>query len=58
MKLNEVYFSLGNVINHFLDKTYQEISFKCQLNTVLCKSGKILSDLHMSRVILFQKCQV
>ena len=31
-----IYFSSGNVINHFLDKTYQEINFKCQLNSVLC----------------------
>ena len=54
MKLNEVYFSSRTVITHFLDKPYQEISFKSHLNRVLpCKQGKILSDLHMFRVILF-----
>ena len=38
MKLNEVHFSLGTVINHFLDKPYQEINFKSHLNNVLrCK---------------------
>ena len=61
MKLYELHFSLGTFpeekqypITHFLDKPYQEINFKNFLNRVLhCKSGKILSDLHMSRVILF-----
>ena len=54
MKLNEVHFSLGTVITPFLDKPYQEINFKSHLNSVLlCKLGKILSDLYMSRVILF-----
>ena len=35
MKLNEVHFSLGPVITHFLDKPYQEIKFKSLLNSVL-----------------------
>ena len=55
MKSNEVHFSLGTVITHFLDKPYQGINFKIHLNSVLpCKEGKILSGLHMSSVILFQ----
>ena len=38
MKLNEVHFSSGIVITHFLDKLYQEIHFKSHLNNVLlCK---------------------
>ena len=38
MKLNEVPFSSGTVIIHFLDKPYQEINFKSPLNSVrLCK---------------------
>ena len=38
MKLNEVHFSMGTVITHFLDKLYQEINFKSHLNSVLpCK---------------------
>ena len=38
MKLNEVYFSLGTAIIHFLDKPYQEIDFKSHLNSaLLCK---------------------
>ena len=38
MKLNEVYFSSGTVLTHFLDKPYQEINFKSHLNNVLpCK---------------------
>ena len=32
MKLNEVRFSSGTVITHFLDKPYQEVNFKCHLN--------------------------
>ena len=54
MKINEVHFSPGLVITHFFDKPYQQINFKSQLNSVLpCKWVKILSDLHMSRVVLF-----
>ena len=38
MKLNEVHFSSGTVITHFLDKPYQEIDLKNHLNSVLlCK---------------------
>ena len=54
MKLNKVHFSLGTVITHFLDKSYQEINFKSHLSSaLLCKWGKRLSDLHIFRVILF-----
>ena len=54
MKLNEVHFSSITVVTQFLDKRYQEINFKSHLDSVLlCKQGKILSDLHMSHVILF-----
>ena len=35
MKLNEVHFSSGAIITHFLDKRYQEINFKSHLNSVL-----------------------
>ena len=38
MKLNEGDVSSGTVIIHFLDKLYQEINFKSQLDSVLlCK---------------------
>ena len=38
MKLNEGHFWSETVINHFLDKHYQEINFKSHLNSViLCK---------------------
>ena len=38
MKLNEGDFSFGTVINHFSDKSYQEINFKSHLKRVpLCK---------------------
>ena len=38
----------------FLDKPYQETNFKSHLISVLlCKYGKILSDLHMSSVLTF-----
>ena len=38
----------------FNDKPYQEINFESHLSSVLlCKQKKILSDLHMSRAILF-----
>ena len=54
MKLNEVHFSSITVFTQFLDKGYQEINFKSHLDSVLlCQKGKILSDLHMSHVILF-----
>ena len=54
MKLNEVNFSSVSVITHFLDTPYQEINFKSHLNTLLlCKSVKIMSDLHISCVIFF-----
>ena len=54
MKLNEVNFSSGTVITHFLDKSYQEINFKSHLKSVLpWKKGKILSGLPMYCVILF-----
>ena len=54
LKLNKVHFSSRTVITHFLDKPCQEINFESHLNGILpCKQGKILSDLHMSRVILF-----
>ena len=54
MKLNEIHVSSGTVITHFLDKPYQEINFKTYLNSVLpCKWGIILSDLHISRLVLF-----
>ena len=54
MNLNEGHFSSGTVIIHFLDKLYQEINFKKHLNSVLlCKQGKMLPDLHISRVIIF-----
>ena len=59
MKLNEVYFSSRTVITHFLDKPYQETNFKSHLNSVLpCKWLKILSDLHMPRMILFHFTQL
>ena len=35
MKQNEVHFSLGTVIIHFLDKPYQEINFKSHFNSAL-----------------------
>ena len=35
MKLDEVHFSLGTVITHFLDKPYQESNVKSHLNSVL-----------------------
>ena len=54
MKVNEVHFSLGTVITHFLDKPDQEINFKSHLNSVLlCEYEKILSDSDISCVILF-----
>ena len=54
MKLNEGHFSSGTVIIHFWDKHYQEINFKSHLNSVLLgKWGKIMPDLHMSRLISF-----
>ena len=54
MKLNEVHFFLETVITHYLHNLYQEIIFKGHLNSaLLCKEGKILSDLHMPRVIAF-----
>ena len=37
MKLNDGHFS-GTVTIHFLDKTYQEITFKSHLNSVLRKN--------------------
>ena len=41
MKLNEVHFSLGTVISHFLDKPCQEINFESHLNSLLpCKKRK------------------
>ena len=41
MKLNEVHFSLGTVISHFLDKPCQEINFESHLNRLLpCKKRK------------------
>ena len=53
MKLNEVHFSPETVITDFLGKPYQKINFKSHLNSELpCKEGKILSDLHMSCVVL------
>ena len=55
MNLKKRHFSLGTAIINFLDKPYQEINFKSHLNSVLlCKQGKTLPDLHMSRFILFQ----
>ena len=54
MKLNEGLFSSGTIVLHFLDKPYQKIDFESHLNSaLLCKYGKMLSDLHISRVILF-----
>ena len=51
MKLNEVHFSLGTVVTHFY---CHSINFKSHFNNVLpCDQGKLLSDLLMSRVILF-----
>ena len=48
MKLNEVNFSLGIVIIHFLNKTYQEIHLKSQLNSVLrFNYGKTFSELQI-----------
>ena len=38
MKLNEVHFSSGTAITHFLDRPYQDINFKSCLNSaVTCK---------------------
>ena len=38
MKLNEGHFSLGAVMIHICDKSYQEKNFKSHLNSVLlCK---------------------
>ena len=54
LKLNKVHFSSRTAITHFLDKPCQEINFESHLNGILpCKQGKKLSNLHMSRVILF-----
>ena len=54
MKLNEGHFSSGTIVLHFLDKPYQEKDFESHLNSALLfKYGKMLSDLHISRVILF-----
>ena len=54
MKLNEVYFFSRIDITHFLHKPYHQINFKSHLNSILLrKEEKILSDLHMSRAILF-----
>ena len=48
MKLNEVNFFWGIVIIHFLNKTYQEIHLKSQLNSVLqFNYGKIFSELQI-----------
>ena len=37
MKLDEVNFSSGTVTTYYLDKTYQEIYFKININSVPCK---------------------
>ena len=43
-----------NCYHPFLNKPYQETNFKSHLNSVLpCKQRKILSNLHMWRLILF-----
>ena len=35
MKLNELHFSSGTVVTHFLGTPYQEISFKSHLNSLV-----------------------
>ena len=42
-------FFFSKTVIYFCDKPYQEINFKCHSNTaILCKLGKMLSDLHTS----------
>ena len=41
MKSNEKNFSLGTVIIHILDKTYQEINFRSPLNSALCLNSTL-----------------
>ena len=54
IKLTDKHFPLEQRVIHLLDKTYQEINFKSYSNTIiLCKLGKNLSELRMSRLILF-----
>ena len=54
MKINDQRFFFGTVIIHFWDKPCQEINFKSHSSTVLLyKVGKMLSDLHISRLVLF-----
>ena len=58
-----VYFSIyevklddkcGTIIIDFWDKPYQEMDFKSHSNSVaFCKYGKILSDLQVPHLILF-----
>ena len=37
MKLNEVHFSLGTIITHFLDKSYKKTNFKSHFRVLPCK---------------------
>ena len=54
MKSNKEHFPSRIVIIQFCDKPHQEINFRSHLNSVqLCKQGKILSDLHIFSLILF-----
>ena len=46
MKFNDEHFFSGTVIIYFGDKPYQEINLNAIL---LCKLGKMLSHLHISR---------
>ena len=53
VKLNEWHLTILTVIIHFWDKPYKEINFKSHSKSVLlCKQQKLLSHLHMSRLIL------
>ena len=47
-----IIFFMKPVIIHFWDKPYQEINPKSDSNAIIiCNLGKMLSDLHMSRLI-------
>ena len=57
MNLKKGHFSLGTAIINFLDKPYQEINFKSHLNSLLlCKQGKILSDLDVLPCLVWFYC--
>ena len=52
-------FFLWKVIIHIWEKHYQEKNLKSHSNVaLLCKFGKMLSDLHMSHLVLFWKMSI